>query len=143
KDFALSRDAADAEKMNARLAALVNDVKEHAAELSSNDVNSLIVMLEQLNQVQHDFSSTVADLINTEKSITSHAQDVVANAEKLLTNQEQAMVKDSNSAKFIILVMTLMGLAVGIGFAIIITRGIVNPLGLLVAHTTRIAAGDL
>lgn len=56
-------------KMNARLAALVNDVKEHAAELSSNDVNSLIVMLEQLNQVQHDFSSTVADLINTEKAL--------------------------------------------------------------------------
>ena len=143
KDFALSRDAADAEKMNARLAALVNDLKEYAAELPNNDVNSLIIMLEQLNQLQHDFSTTVVDLVNTERSITHHAEEVVTSAEHLVRNQEQAMVKDSNSAKFIILVMTLIGLAVGIGFAIIITRGIVNPLGLLIAHTTRIAAGDL
>ena len=143
KDFALNRDERAAQQLSSNLKGLIDTLENRLLIQSDNAIQALLAELKQIQQLEQEFIGTINALATTEQGITEHATSVAAAAEQLLTWQEEKMTHDSNQAKLIILLVTLAGLALGILFAIMITRGIVNPLGLLVRQANRIAEGDL
>ncbi|MGO4999431.1 methyl-accepting chemotaxis protein [Oceanisphaera sp. W20_SRM_FM3] len=143
KDFALNRKADLGTEIAAKLDSLLGTLESRLAAQDDNDVRAIHTDLKQYQQNQAAVVELVNGLANTDKRITEHAINIANKSEQLLEIQQQRMAKDSGQAKFIILLITVIALAMGVLFAIMITGGIVKPLGLLIKQANRIADGDL
>lgn len=143
KDFALSRNAETGRQLSSELTSLIGSLENQTLIQNDNNIQALLVQLKQFQQEQESLVDTLNRLATTDQRITEQAINVAQASAKLLTIQQDHMRLDSSRAESIILLVTLAGLVLGIVFAIMITRGIVNPLGLLVRQANRIAEGDL
>ncbi|MGO1246951.1 MAG: HAMP domain-containing protein, partial [Oceanisphaera sp.] len=143
KDFALNREAATATQLAADLKSLLSQLENRLLMQESDDVQTMLEQLKRFQEQQQSLVSITQNLATTDKRITEHAINIANKSEELLTIQQQDMQRDSSQAEIVIALVTLIGLALGILFAIMITRGIVNPLSLLVTQANRIAEGDL
>lgn len=143
KDFALSRNVETGRQLSGELTNLIGTLENQLLIQNDNNIQALLAQLKQFQQQQQSLADTLNQLATTDQYITEQAINVAQASEKLLTIQQDHMSQDSSRAEWIILLVTLTGLAMGILFAIMITRGIVNPLGLLVRQANRIAEGDL
>ncbi|MGB5854768.1 MAG: methyl-accepting chemotaxis protein [Oceanisphaera sp.] len=143
KDFALSRDEVDAIQLSSRLSGLLATLENRLHMREDIDVRDLYDLLKQFQQQQEDFIAAINGLVEIEHRIDTAAETIDVSIEALLARQQASMHDDSNSAKLIILAVTLAALVMGVLFAWLITRGIVNPLTLLVSQANRIAEGDL
>ena len=143
KDFALSRDETDAMQLSSRLSGLLTTLENRLHMREDIDVRELFDLLKQFQQQQEGFIAAINGLVEVELRIDTAAETVAGSIGALLTRQQESMGLVSNGAKLIILAVTLAALVMGGLFAWLITRGIVNPLSLLVSHANRIAEGDL
>ncbi|WP_198341814.1 methyl-accepting chemotaxis protein [Oceanisphaera avium] len=143
KDFALGRQDNVATRVATDLTSLINSLDRRLAILNDGAVRGLQDDIKQFEQRQTQVTELVANLASTDHRITEHAINIAKKSEELVTIQQQQMRGESTDAKFIIVVVSLIALVVGIVFAIIIIRGIVNPLTLLIQQSQRIADGDL
>ncbi|MBO1518141.1 HAMP domain-containing methyl-accepting chemotaxis protein [Oceanisphaera pacifica] len=143
KDYALSRKLDLADDITSRLTRLIKTLEGRLALQSNVDIRSILSEIKQYQQHQALVVEIIDNLETTDKHITKQAVGIAGTSEALLEIQQNHMKKDSAQANFIIALVTLIGLAMGILFAIMITRGVVNPLGLLVTQANRIAEGDL
>lgn len=143
KDFALSRNVETGRQLSGELTNLIGTLENQLLIQNDNNIQALLAQLKLFQQQQQSLADTLNQLATTDQYITEQAINVAQASEKLLTIQQDHMSQDSSRAEWIILLVTLTGLAMGILFAIMITRGIVNPLGLLVRQANRIAEGDL
>ena len=143
KDFALYRKEATATQLATDLQGLISALENRLLIQDDSDVQDMLVQLKQFLQQQQTLVEIVNGLATTDHRITEHAIKIANRAEDLLVIQQNHMKQSSKQAERIILLVTLLALVMGVFFAIVITRGIVNPLGLLIKHANRIADGDL
>ncbi|MFP2770162.1 methyl-accepting chemotaxis protein [Oceanisphaera sp. KMM 10153] len=143
KDFALSRDEVDAMQLSSRLRGLLVTLENRLHMREDADVRELYDLLKQFQQQQEGFIAAINGLVEVERRIDTAAGTIAGSIEALLARQQTSMHSDSNAAKLIILAVTLAAMVMGGLFAWLITRGIVQPLTLLVSHANRIAEGDL
>ncbi len=143
KDFALSRNEVDAMQLSSRLRGLLATLENRLHMQEDADVRELYDLLKQFQQQQQGFIDAVNGLVGVERRIDTAAETIAGSIDTLVSRQQASMHRDSNAAKMIILAVTLAALVMGGLFAWLITRGIVNPLKLLVLQANRIADGDL
>ncbi|OIN12393.1 HAMP domain-containing methyl-accepting chemotaxis protein [Oceanisphaera psychrotolerans] len=143
KDFALSRNEVDAMQLSSRLRGLLATLENRLHMQEDADVRELYDLLKQFQQQQQGFIDAVNGLVEVERRIDTAAETIAGSIDTLVSRQQASMHRDSNAAKMIILAVTLAALVMGGLFAWLITRGIVNPLKLLVLQANRIADGDL
>ena len=143
KDFALDRQADLGAKVTSDLANLLRALELRLTVQDDADIKAIQADIQQFQQYHTTVTELMANLASTDKRITDHAIDIAQKAAQLLDIQQQHMRDDSGQAKFIIVLVSLIALALGVIFALMIIRGIVNPLGLLIQQADRIAKGDL
>lgn len=143
KDFALERQAELGVRVASDITNFLRALELRLMVKDDDDIKSIQASLKQFQQYHATVTELMVNLASTDKRITDHAIDIAQKAEQLLDIQQQHMQNDSTQAKFIIFLITVIALAMGVLFAAMITRGIVNPLGLLVSQANRIAQGDL
>ena len=143
KDFALSGKEGHAIQLASRLNGLLLTLENRLYMQADEDVKELLALLKQFQQQQQGFIETVNSLGEAEQRIANLTDGIVSASEALLASQQASMTADSNGSRLLILLVTLAGLVAGILFAVLITLGIVRPLGLLVNQANRIAEGDL
>lgn len=143
KDFALYRKEATATHLDAQLKGLISTLENRLLIQDDADVQALVAQLKEFAEQQQNLVEAIHNLAATDRRITEHAINIANKTDELLVIQQDRMKQESAQAKFIILLISLIGLAMGVLFAVVITRGIVNPLGLLIKQANRIADGDL
>ncbi|ART82024.1 hypothetical protein CBP31_04780 [Oceanisphaera profunda] len=143
KDFALDRQADLGIRVATDVTNLLRGLELRLMVKDDGDIKGIQADLKRFQQYHATVTELMANLASTDKRITDHAIDITQKAEQLLDIQQQRMQDDSAQAKFIIFLITVIALAMGVLFATMITRGIVNPLALLVSQANRIADGDL
>lgn len=143
KDFAADQQAATVAQFSEELNSLLSDVENRLLITNNRETQQFLKELKQFQQQQKGLLAIRKDLAASEEHITNSATIVANNAQELVSVQKFDMEQDSNQAELIILLVTLVALTLGIVFAVMITRGIVNPLSLLVTQAGRIAEGDL
>ena len=143
KDFAIHQQAATISQLVTEINSLVTTLESRVTAQSDGEVQAMLSQLKQFQQRQHGLVDIRKQLASSELHISEHATKVADKAKALVEIQQQDMARDSGKAQVIILLVTLIGLVMGLIFAVMITRGIINPLGLLIGQAGRIAEGDL
>ena len=143
KDFALDQKKTTAERLDTQLNELLAAVETRALLQDDGNMQALLTQLKQLQSRQKSVVDIILQVMDTEHAITEQALNIAATSDEMFAAQDKSMKEDSAQAKFIILLITLIALVMGVIFALLITRSIVNPLNLLVRQAGRIADGDL
>ncbi|WP_458735694.1 HAMP domain-containing methyl-accepting chemotaxis protein [Zobellella taiwanensis] len=143
KDFALSRDEIDAMQLSSRLRGLLVTLENRLNMREDDDVKELYELLVQFQQQQESFIKAINGLAAVEERIGVLADTVAAGTNALVSSQQADMARVSDGSRILILAVTVAALVLGVLFAWLITRGIINPLKLLVLQANRIAEGDL
>lgn len=143
KDFVRERQAGVGNQVASDLNRLLDAFDNRLAIQNDGEIKAIQEELKQLQQGQATVSELINNLASTDKRITEHAVNIAEKATQLLVIQQQHMQQDSDQAKFIIVLVSLIALVMGVTFALVIIGGIVNPLGLLIQQAGRIANGDL
>ncbi|MGO1616885.1 MAG: methyl-accepting chemotaxis protein [Oceanisphaera sp.] len=143
KDVALNHDATTAAQLASEFKELLTLLDNRVSEQTDRQAQSLLEKVTAFQQQQQRLLTIKGDLEASESHITASAIKVANSSKELVAIQQLDMQQDSDQAEMIILLISLIGLVIGIVFATLITRGIINPLGLLVQQAGRIAEGDL
>jgi len=147
KNFLISESPADADSLQARIGELDDGISELKASTNTNAGREYISRIEKaVGDYASQFDSLALNmkrLNELQSSLTETARSAMDRAEEAYEVEQSLMLQARDKVSQILLIVTVVALAIGIGAALLITRAIITPLDQLVDHASKVADGDL
>ncbi len=147
KNFLISESPADADSLQARIGELDDGISALKTSANTNAAKEFINRIEKaVGDYAGQFDSLVLNvkrLNELQSSLTATARSAMDQAEEAYKAEQSLMLQAREKTSQILLIVTVVALAIGIGAALLITRAIITPLNQLVDHASKVADGDL
>ncbi|XKH01252.1 methyl-accepting chemotaxis protein [Marinobacter nauticus] len=147
KNFLISESPADADSLQARIGELDTGISELKGSVATNAGQEFISRIEKaVGDYASQFDGlalNVNRLNELESSLTATARSAMDRAEEAYEGEQSLMLQAREQTSQILIIVTALALAIGIGAALLITRAIITPLNQLVDHASKVADGDL
>lgn len=147
KNLIITRDRQHADRLVERLGRMRAELTQLALQIDQTDsrdlINTTLAGLERYEAGINGLLAAMQQVDAAEQRMTEQARSMLNFAGQAVDSQQLKLYEDQASIKRTLLISTLLVLALGVAFTLIISHLIVQPLAVAVSHARRIADGDL